>query len=1345
MALLFISHSSADAEIAQSFAARLGQRGYQGLFLDFDPERGIPPGRKWEEELYSQLRRADALVFLASPQSVGSIWCAVEVGLARSAGKPVFPVTVSETARLKLLADAQWLDLTRDGDAVFDRLIAGLSQAGVDPSNSFAWDVRRSPYPGLLAFAPEDAAVFFGREREIDRVMSMLHPTVEREPGRFVAVIGPSGSGKSSLVNAGVLPRLARLGKEWTVLPRMVPGTRPIANLARSLRAAFEAAGENRSHAEVTEILDRGPDGLVSLVHGLSDLTECQTVLLVLDQSEELITRAGTDERKAFFELLNGSLHAKSPLWVLATMRSEFLSGTSGDHKLAELIDDPVVIEPLSRPRLPEVIERPAQRGGIQFDPGLVQRMIEDTVGGDALPLLAFTLFQLYEHSPRIGPVTAADYDAVGGVIGALRGRADLVLEELTRDHDHDLVLATLMKLATIERGREPTGRRVRRETLNDAENQIMDAFVAARLLKGEGDGPDATVEVAHEALLRQWAPLHDLLESSRQSIEMRAEMERAAQDWERAARDDAYLLRGTRLLAAAEWVDDPASDVGTTELELVTTSREYADRELAQARRAAGRLRALVGGLAVLLVVGVGLLIYALHSKSKADSATETAQSRLLAGQAERAQDLQYASLFALEAYRTSPTEDAQSAILQIAGSHELGAPFATNEGGINRVAWSPDGKLLVTAGADGRLGVWTAATHRKVTQIDPPPEAIALHQLGVAHLGLLGTDIGAVAFGNKHEWLAYAVNMGFYSAPAGEPTDRTLIKLWSPINRRMVTTVTGPAARVNSLAFSPEGTELAAGATDGTVRVWSLAGAHRELTIKDTGSVNSVAFSPDGQTIASSSCDQSDSDEHGDTGDHVVLLSNARTGRTVARLHERYPICSIAFSPNGQTLAAASDQDIITVWNLADRQPVGIPLAGHTDVLNSVAFSPDGTMLASASRDHTVRLWSVADDREIGAPMVTNGEVNSVTFSPDGHDVVSGGSNGAQTLSVAGPYSDGVLPTGGSLALDVAFSPDGHTLAWADSTKVHLWNVQSREPIATISSPIASVNSLAFGRGGQILAWVDNDDHRVWIWNVAADRLLARFPAPESNTEIRRIAISPNGKLLAFDDTKGIEATTIRLWDIATRSYRAPIQVGNTGELGALAFNPDSTILASSGLGDGTVRLWNVSTERELGRPIKAEASGGAIGLAFSPDGTTVASGGGDGAIRFWDVATHQERGAPLTDDPSAAYSLAFSRDGTTLVSAGLDGTVRLWNVATDESELTFTGHTSDAFGVVFNPAGSMVASAGGDGTVRLWSNFSVAPDISRLCGYVKPQQAARTWAQLEPSIPFRPPCPR
>ena len=257
MPALFISHSSRDRAATEAVSRWLQRAGFATVFVDFDPERGIPAGRNWERELYAQLRRTEAVVFIATRAATASRWCFAELSLARSLGHPVFPLVMEPGVSLPLLADVQWIDLTdadltSDGDGFVQpsgllALLAGLRAAGLDPADAFAWDPRRSPYPGLAPFDPEDAAVFFARERETERLLELLHPTLQRGAGRFVAVVGPSGSGKSSLLRAGLLPRLARSPTQWILVPPLRPGSR--------LPTTWPPAWRRRSPSTVTLVL----------------------------------------------------------------------------------------------------------------------------------------------------------------------------------------------------------------------------------------------------------------------------------------------------------------------------------------------------------------------------------------------------------------------------------------------------------------------------------------------------------------------------------------------------------------------------------------------------------------------------------------------------------------------------------------------------------------------------------------------------------------------------------------------------------------------------------------------------------------------------------------------------------------------------------------------------------------------------------------------------------------------------------------------------------------------------------------------------------------------------------
>jgi hypothetical protein len=397
------------------------------------------------------------------------------------------------------------------------------------------WTLDRSPFPGLEAFTEKDSEVFFGRDAEITELVDRLHPVVAGQANRLVTVVGPSGAGKSSLVQAGVVPRLRRRRGGWIIAPVVLPGDHPLNSLVRSLGCSTE-------EMPTAQFVDQ-----LRAAHGRPHAP----VLLIVDQAEELITLSGKSEREAFLGLLASALDADPRLWIILIIRTEFLNVFLGTEQ-ARLFRDPVAVGTLGRAALVEVIEQPARRAGLTFEPPtLPQTMAADASGGDALPLLAYALQELLLAARPGKPLTAEAYQRIGGVTGVLTRQADKVAAEL--GGTGDMVLSTLLKFVTIGEN-EPTRRRVQRCTLTDAQREVVEAFIAARLLTSDKDGNDAILEVAHEALFRSWAPLRQAIEASTEQLRWRADLERWAKDWENSGRQDAYLLHDERLKAAQRW-----------------------------------------------------------------------------------------------------------------------------------------------------------------------------------------------------------------------------------------------------------------------------------------------------------------------------------------------------------------------------------------------------------------------------------------------------------------------------------------------------------------------------------------------------------------------------------------------------------------------------------------------------------------------------------------------------------------------------------------------------------------------------------------------------------------------
>jgi len=903
-------------------------------------------------------------------------------------------------------------------------------------------------------------------------------------------------------------------------------------------------------------------------------------VLVVIDQAEELLTRTGVREQQAFLSLLRDALGDDSPVWVVATVRSEFLSTAPERAGLAEVIDDPLVIEPLSRSRLPFVIQQPAQRAGLQFAPGLVEQMVEETTGGDALPLLAYVLRELHQQAGADGTVTVAEYEALGGVVGALQRRADRLTDELDRRGRGELILPTLTKFAVVEGDAEPTSRRIHQSVLRPDEQAVADAFVEARLLTSSVDADGQTVvEVAHEALLRQWRPLRDAIEGSRASLRLRSELERLALDWDHGGRDDSYLLGGARLSAFDGWAVDHGSGVGPLERQFIDASKTLASRQLEAARRSNRRLRALALSLMV-LVLAIGLVAsIAIRASHNASRQRDIAVSRQLIAESNDLSEADPATarLKSVAAWRIDPSDDARHAMLAAASLPGLDV-VTGHASGVMSVAFSPDGTTLASGSADTSVRLWDVASHRQV----------------------------------------------------GSP-------------------LTGHTDAVSSVAFSPDGTTLASGSEDSTVRLWAVA-SHRKFGSPLTGhtdAVSSVAFSPDGTTLASGSWDSTvrlwDVASHRQVGSPLTSHTKA--------------VDSVAFSPDGTTLASGSDDKSVRVWDVASRRQVGSPLTGHTDYVRSVAFSRKGGALASGSWDNTLRLWDVTSHRQLGSPLTGHTDtVDSVAFSPGGTTLASG--SGDKTL--------------------------------------RLWDVASHRPLG---SPLTS-----------------------------------------HTDEVTSVAFSPDGKTLA----SGSQDNTVRLWDVASHQQVGSPLTGHTDYVMSVAFSPDSKTLAS-GSWDTSVRLWDVASHQQVGSPLTGHTDT-VESVAFSPDGKTLASGSKDNTVRLWDVASHRQLGSPLTGHTDYVYSVAFSPDGETLTSGSWDNTLRLWDVASHRQlGSPLTGHTHDVRAVAFSPDGKTLASGSADKSVRTWNLPYLGDPESFLCKAVGQSFTREQWQRLVPAGPkYRTLCP-
>jgi formylglycine-generating enzyme required for sulfatase activity len=564
MSAIFISHSSKDNAAADVMRARLQGQAHRSVFLDFDPELGIPAGRHWEKELYTQLRGCRAVIVLCSEHSMTSQWCFAEIAYARALGKQLFPVKVAPCTITPLLADTEMIDLTADPDEAYLRLWSGLRIAGLDAASVFDWDGQRQPFPGLESFEENDAAVFFGRDNEVQQVIAALNHSRRLPDPRLFVIRGASGTGKSSLVRAGVLPRLRRDSEHWIVLEPFRPAETggPFAGLARALAKALEETGRPRDWRDVRDLLHQSAEAQHE--EQLADLaldlrTDHQSVLITIDQAEELLARDRAKTTHSFLRLLGHVTGMPSgPFFVMVTLRSDFLPEFEDHVEMRGKAHKGIHVPPLGVENLARIIEGPAEIAGIELEPGLVQAMVNEAGTSTALPILAFVLRQLWDRHGHTKRLTLQDYAELNGLQGVIGRAAEAVYEEAVNTEDQEQSLRKAF-LSMVQVGEEEQfiRRPVKLAQLPHGVHEIVERFVSGRLLvKSSVEGGEPVVEVAHEAVLTSWPRLETWIKEVRGELRLLRQMRLAAADWEEQGEAEEFLWPDKRLVAVYEMID---------------------------------------------------------------------------------------------------------------------------------------------------------------------------------------------------------------------------------------------------------------------------------------------------------------------------------------------------------------------------------------------------------------------------------------------------------------------------------------------------------------------------------------------------------------------------------------------------------------------------------------------------------------------------------------------------------------------------------------------------------------------------------------------------------------------
>ncbi|MFJ9713911.1 DNA-binding protein [Streptomyces sp. NPDC101234] len=1127
------------------------------------------------------------------------------------------------------------------------------------------------PYRGLARFEPGDADLFFGRDELTDRLVELTRSR------RFTAVFGPSGSGKSSLLRAGLIPRLRS---------PQAPGPRPAA--VRVL-----TPGEHPLRVHEQRLIPKGTDG---------------ETWLIVDQFEELYTlRTDPAERDQFIDRLLTATDAASRLRVVIAVRADFL-GRCAEHPAltAALQDATVLAGPMSRDELREAITKPPQTAGMIVERGLTARILDEVEGEPgALPLMSHALLETWRR--RKGrALTLEAYEAAGGLHGAIARSAEDVYARLTPSQAA-LARRILLRLVTPGDGAPDTRRPAHREEFDFGEATdtatVIEQLVRARLLTLD----DEQVDLAHEALISAWPRLRSWIDTDRERLRAHRRLTEAAAAWNALDRDPGALFRGTLLATMEEAFPAQEREQTLTALEgaFLSTSLQARRRE-----RTRPRILAAVLSVLVTLALAAGLIAWQQNRTNTVQHTQATARRIAALGESLRYTDPSTAMRLSAASWRIADTIETRSALIGALAQKEEDtfAPSGTED---SQYFLSGDTRTLFVV-ESGRVVRWDVRTHRKTGTFRGPGDDGAAAASGVSSDGrhlLMVSDSAEVWDIAAGRYVGAAIPL--HSSGSGEvhtggsaefsPSGRTLdvadiagdtprVQVWDWRRHRLLFEQQG--RRVQGTIVSPNDRLAAVCETGRPLQVWDMA-QHRTLPMSgapkapsDGGCVTAL-FSPDSHQIVAV------------MPDGKLRLWNLAPGGPAAKSYavpsrfgdddteDSSEITYMAFSQDGRFLATASDHEV-RVWRLsADasgpvfRYPLPSVASGLVGI-TQFGLDPDGgtvryltqtgendsatgrLMRAVSARDATASGWA---DKPMEKAQISSDGRMLATMWHSGHmshfrllDARTGRGS-ADFTGVSSCPSDPADPGNSAPGCGdlIAFSSDASTFAYAArvgegsyaTLQATVWDIRSHHVRATLNLGLpvnaqSIIHALALSPDGRtLLVSRLKDDYRTEIWDIARGKRTGVLPVGGD-----MLAFQPGGKTLATSDGHIVDLDSQH---IVSRRLTQSLTT-------ALAFSPDGRYLA---VGDqsGRVTLWGKRATHRLaamaGTFTGTELDSGASvrALAFSPDGHTLAVGGGDGTLQLWDVPSGQRLGSALPTVNEPLLAVGFDTDGRTLRTSG------------------------------------------------------------------------------------------
>jgi len=1154
------------------------------------------------------------------------------------------------------------------------------------------------PFKGLAPFEPDDHDLFFGRERLVGELLARLETT------NFLVLTGPSGSGKSSLLRAGLLPSLD--GRRVVIRP----GSRPAVELTRALGDELSAA--------------------------LDGLAPGERLVLAVDQLEEVFAfDVDPGERAAFFAtLVDASWDPGRRAVVLLALRGDFFGRLGSYVELADLVgSNHVLLAPMSPSELRRAIEGPAARVGLPVEPALVDVLVQEVAGEPGgLPLLSAALLDLWRE--RSGPgLTLEAYERSGGVRGAVARHAEAALRTLG-DEEKLVAKRIVLRLVAGGDGEAWTRRRATLAELDADDPQVarvLAALVQMRLLVAGDD----SVELVHEALFEQWPRLTEWLDEDLEGRRMHQHLAQGAVFWNEAGRDQSDLYRGARLAAALEWTDEAGSadPLNRLEREFMDESRQAFISEGERQRRGNRRLRGLLVGALLLLVAAATAGGIVFIQRAHAQQQATTALAQRLGAQALLEPSPDTSLLLAREGMNldNSPTTQDNLLTALLRSPALLGEAHAP-EGSVLDEALSPDGRLLAFRSSSGEVYFLNAKTLRPVGHWTAEGERVLLY-------GSIAHPASALAFSPDGRTLAVG-------SSEDSTSNRALIYLLDAHSHRQRAVSSSGNTSITDLRFAPNGRTFVTGEIiRGTASTEAV--VLRSATDGHSLGVTSPQSSPDGRVIG-----------YVDRGRKVLvtsgpshsLLLDAHTLRIVGSLHEGG---AAAVSREGDLAAFGHADGSIALAGLQGRESRPKPMQGRMSApIESLEFSRDGEILASTAADGSVAVWDVPTATLREALTGHTAAAADPVFSPNGARLYAGSADrsvivwdvrGAHRLGrpfrfepigAAGQVAKPRTPVRGA-STAVAISPDGSQFATSPAPgRITVWRSRDEAVVGELRGPVGFVNSLAFSHGGGLLAAVGRSPNIV-LWSVRRRKIVRvlRRPVrvyPRNNAFASEVAFAPNDRLVASAANDGLQAFAWR-----TGRLVGPAQVG--ASTSDLTFSADGRLLAVAA-DNSEINVWDV----RRWRPVRKFVDGNSVSaLRFEPHGTTIAAGDDLGQVKFWDAATGRPLPQHLSGQNGAIGSLSFDPSHDRLMTS-TDGGTRLWDLPTEKP---IGAPLPGSFGGrgTFFPNGHRLIAVTGSGTGIIW-NVDPASWSRWACRIARRNLSLAEWHNFLPTVAYRKVCP-